>query len=491
VNPPALSILNWLSDPKLLGRAFSGESWNAWRAILAAAFGLQLTREQLKVVQACTRRVNAPRQQVSELWVAAGRRAGKSRIAAALAVFTAASRDYTALCAPGEVATVMILAGDRKQARVIFRYVRALLDGAPMLRDLVVNETAESVTLSSGAVIEIHVASYRSTRGYTCAAVICDEASFWVDVEDGANPASAVITALRPALATIPGAMLIVISSPYAQQGVLYETFRRYEGVDDPHVLTVRAASRDLNPLIPERVITEALAADESAARSEWLAEFRGDLETYISPDALRACVVPRREDLPPASGRRHIVAFTDPAGGGAGKFADSWATAIVEQRGMVGVVTALLEIPPPFVPMVACAEIAALLTRYGVRQVVSDKWGGDWPAALFREHRITLTWSEKSKSEIFLECLPILNGGPARVELPDNARLIQQFANLTRRRGKSGRDAIEDDGRRGSHDDLANCVAGALVHAAAFARPVVALSRGRTQDIAAMVRAW
>ena len=44
----------------------------------------------------------------------------------------------------------MIIARDRKQGRVIFSYVRALLTKVPMLRALIERETAESFDLAGG-----------------------------------------------------------------------------------------------------------------------------------------------------------------------------------------------------------------------------------------------------------------------------------------------------------------------------------------------------
>ena len=44
-------------------------------------------------------------------------------------------------------------------------------------------------------------------------------------------------------------------------------------------MLVWKAATRDLNPTVPAHVVPDALAADESAARAEWLGEFRSDLE--------------------------------------------------------------------------------------------------------------------------------------------------------------------------------------------------------------------
>ena len=125
-------------------------------------------------------------------------------MAALVAVYLACFRDYRGMLAPGEVATVMLIASDRKQARVVMRYITGLLDSVPMLRQLVAHRTAESVTLSNRVVIEVHTASFRSVRGYSIAAVICDEIAFWRS-EDSANPDVEIINALRPAMATMPG----------------------------------------------------------------------------------------------------------------------------------------------------------------------------------------------------------------------------------------------------------------------------------------------
>jgi hypothetical protein len=52
---------------------------------------------------------------------------------ALVAVFLACFRDWQRYLAPGERATIMVIATDRRQARVIFRYIRALLTMVPML----------------------------------------------------------------------------------------------------------------------------------------------------------------------------------------------------------------------------------------------------------------------------------------------------------------------------------------------------------------------
>src|SRR6516225_8107972 len=65
------------------------------------------------------------------------------------------------------------------QARAIFRFVLGLLQAVPMLEQLIVRRDVETIELSNRVVIEIGVASFRSTRGYTYAAILCDELAFW------------------------------------------------------------------------------------------------------------------------------------------------------------------------------------------------------------------------------------------------------------------------------------------------------------------------
>ena len=119
----------------------------------------------------------------------------------------------------------MIIAADRRQARVIMRYARALLEGVPMLAALIENETQEAINLLNRTTIEVSTASFRTVRGYTIIAALCDEIAFW-RTDDSASPDTEILAALRPAMATVPGAMLLCASSPYARRGALYAAWR-------------------------------------------------------------------------------------------------------------------------------------------------------------------------------------------------------------------------------------------------------------------------
>ena len=83
--------------------------------------------------------------------------------------------------APGEVGVFMVIAADRKQARVIKRYIAGLLRAVSVLKVLIDHETADAIRLTNGLVIEILACSFRSLRGYTCIGAAVDEVSFWTD----------------------------------------------------------------------------------------------------------------------------------------------------------------------------------------------------------------------------------------------------------------------------------------------------------------------
>src|ERR1700731_903820 len=128
-----MNILDALNDSSGFAPFFRGPTWDAWRVFLAALFALPMTPEQIAVYQQFTGRTAPPLSPLHEAWLVIGRRGGKSFILAIIAVFLAAFKDWRPYLGPGEVATIMIIARDRRQARVIKRFITGLLKNIPML----------------------------------------------------------------------------------------------------------------------------------------------------------------------------------------------------------------------------------------------------------------------------------------------------------------------------------------------------------------------
>jgi ribosomal protein L37AE/L43A len=386
-----------------------------------------------------------------EAYVIAGRRSGKSIISALVATFAAAFKSYDDTLSPGEQGTLMVVASDRRQARVIFNYIRAFFR-TPMLKGLVVSELKESITLSNRVVIEIHTCSFKATRGYTLVGVIADEAAFWQS-ESSANPAAEVLNAVRPGLATTNG-LLLVVSSPYGKTGVLYDNFWEHYGKSDSPILVWRGTSRQMNPTLPLRVVERALERDRAAASAEYLAIFRDDLSGFLSIEEIERVIVPGRTMLP-CIGSQQYRGFCDPSGGRS----DSMTLGIAHGEGERAILDLLREIKSPFSPEEAVREFAQVLKAYHISEITGDRYSAEWVKEAFERHGIRYVPSEKNRSELYLEFLPALTSG--QIELLDNERMKQQFAGLQRRTSGAGRDAV--DHGIGGHDDLSNCCAGAV----------------------------
>jgi hypothetical protein len=310
----AATIIDACGDPELFARWFRDPvTWRAWFVFLRVLFGLPMSEADRTLYAACTGRAAAPAGGFREAWLICGRRGGKSMILALVAVFLAVFIDWSPYLSPGERGTVMIIAADRRQARTILRYIRALLK-TPVIASLIERETAEVIDLSNGVTIEILTASFRTVRGYTLIAALCDELAFWRNEESSTNPDSEIIAAIRPAMATIPDAMLLCASSPYARRGALWKAFRQHFGKSDSPVLVWKADTRTMNPTVPQSVIDDAVEADPASAAAEYGAEFRSDVETFVAREVVEAVTVAGRHELSPVHGTRYF-AFVDPSG--------------------------------------------------------------------------------------------------------------------------------------------------------------------------------
>src|SRR6266550_1568067 len=218
------NIIEAIQSPKLFGslpRFKKLQTWTAWLVVLKAIFGLAMTGDDLAVFQRHTGRTSPSTDGFKETYLIIGRRGGKSFISALVTCFIACFIDFTPFITIGETLAVMCLAKDKDQARIVFRYVKAILNFIPALRSMIADQRADEIELTSGVTILVKASDFGGVRGPTIACVIADEIAFWPS--QGANPDDQVLSAIRPAMATIPDAKLLCISTGYAQTGALYD----------------------------------------------------------------------------------------------------------------------------------------------------------------------------------------------------------------------------------------------------------------------------
>ncbi|MBO0739539.1 MAG: hypothetical protein J2P48_23865, partial [Alphaproteobacteria bacterium] len=205
---------------EIIGPEWDTDDWLGWRAFISAVFCQPLeTVGEWRIFKKCTKLDAPPTERPPSVWMPIGRRGGKSRCLAGIAVYLACCFDWSPYLDPGEIGVLPVLAADRRQARTIMSYVKAFL-AHPRLAPLIESNQIESIGLLGNVLIEVVSASYRAVRSRTVLAALCDEIAFWHSEESSANPDREIISALEPAMATIPNALLLGSSSPYSRRGV-------------------------------------------------------------------------------------------------------------------------------------------------------------------------------------------------------------------------------------------------------------------------------
>ena len=415
---PQVSLRAALDDPGLLGNSMRGPTFLPMRTTLISSMGEPLeTDEERDIFQKLTGDKPEPLQRVDRVVIVKGRRAGGSLAAGKVIVpYLSGLCSWPSLTG-GERGVLLVLAQDQRTADQILNYAEDAFRASPILSQLVEARVQRTLSLTNGIDIDVRAADRRRLRGLTFIGVVCDEIAYLPTDEWSANPDVEILNAVGPGLATT-GGMTFLISSPYARRGVFWDHYKRDFGAGgDPAVLVVQGASRVFNSSLSQDFIDREYERDPSAAAAEYGAEFRVDVEFFVSQEVVEAATVRGRFELPPTSGVRY-VAFVDPSGGSS----DSMTLAIAHAEGDTAILDAVREVRPPFSPDAVVADFAALLKTYRIHEVTGDHWGGEFVHERFENRGVTYRVSEKVKSAVYGELLPLLNSG--RSELLDLPRL-------------------------------------------------------------------
>ncbi|THD65335.1 MAG: hypothetical protein E7813_15345 [Bradyrhizobium sp.] len=453
---PRVSLREALNDPSLMGHVLAGESFKATRTILIASMGEELTDDERPLFTKLTGRAHEPLQRVSELVEVIGRRGSKTQGMAACATYLAGLVDYRDVLVPGETGVLLCLAQDQRVAKQLLDYCEANFAASPILSQLVLNRTSDTIELKGNIRIEVRPASFRKLRGPTYIAVIADEVAFWFTEEGRVNIDTEIIASVTPGLLTTHG-MLIMASSPYAKRGVLWDVYKKHFGPNgSPSVLVCQGTTRDFNPTIEQSEIDRLLEKDPARNAAEYLAIFRTDLQPYVSIEAAESCVDAGVFERPP-NDKTTYYGFVDPSGAAV----DSFTACVAHMNYGEQTVTidAIRETKVPFSPEQVCEEYAKLFQSYRIGTIFSDKYAGAWPVEQFGRFGIRCEQSAKPKSDLYTDLLPLILS--ARVHLIDHPKMIAQLCALERRTARGGRDSI--DHPPNGFDDIINAVAGAV----------------------------
>ena len=153
--------------------------------------------------------------------------------------------------------------------------------------------------------------------------------------------------------------------------GALWETYKKHYGPDgDPTILMAQGSTRDFNPELPQSIIDKAMDRDPAAAAAEYMAQFKIDVEGFITREAVEDCVTLGVRERQPE--RKHgYICFVDPSGGSS----DAFTLAIAHTEGKTQILDLIRERKPPFSPEAVVEEFAKIIRSYRCTKVYSEVW--------------------------------------------------------------------------------------------------------------------
>lgn len=279
----------------------------------------------------CNIREVEPGRQLRNLWLALGRRSGKSEMVALVKTYEiyrliriGNPQAYYGLPA-GENIQFIVVSVEETTAELIYKKMLGYIQGCTFFQPYLARNTTEVVTFQTPedvkrfgsyaddekakASIEVtfHSSRGRGLRGPGNLIVALDEIAHFV--EEGASSAKTVYDAITPSTATfsqkdplnkeraigdVEGRVL-AISSPLGQSGFFYEQYQlaMRGGAAGSNDLAIQAPSWEVNPTVPASFYEEKYAKDPATFFTEYGAEFSNRTRGWIEVrEDLLACVV-------------------------------------------------------------------------------------------------------------------------------------------------------------------------------------------------------
>lgn len=467
------------------GLKLSDEELIYWSMLQGGA-----TYDELGFVKSITMVPYEPKE-YSRLVAILGRRSGKTD----MVVSTAAAYELTLgghkqHVKAGQEYKALFLAQTEPDAKTNMNFIKLALEESPRLKKLLVDakdQVASEIRFRDGLKVEPSPANKAIGRGHAIPVVICDESAFWYTDPKAANPDFEVLRAVSYSQLQFPFPKIFIPSTPYAEQGILWQAHEAgTQGVkvqcaacraakrfvcEHPstkrlqyeNTLVVHASTAAMeNPLITKRRLVEIRNEDPDAFPRESLAQFikviSGWLDTNKVDLAVQSGVTMRLayprighiEDEVP-----FYVATMDPA-----FRKDSFAFTIGHMDAKQGWVQDYLQYwePQPGAPLKpgdVLDDIKQHLAFYKVNNVYSDQHQLESLQELAQLRGFTITghdFTGTSKAKICGSFRILLY--QERIKLLDHEEQKKQFHRLQQKVSQSG--AVQIAAPLGEHDDLA-----------------------------------
>lgn len=403
-----------------------------------------------------------PRSARAVLVAVCGARGGKSYVLGGLySLWRALTADLSTL-APGEVAVALIVAERLSLARQTMRYALGAAKSCPDITELIGSESSDAFLLvrDDGAHVAIEclpaARGGSALRGRSLVSAMLDEAAFFRDENFAVNDAE-VFRAVAPRV--LPGGMVVIASTPWAEAGLLFDEFTR--NFENPRTaIACRAPTLLLwdSQRNRDAVARERERDPENAIR-EFDAEFMpAGTGLFFDSNAISDAVDPH---LPMVLAPRPDIRSA--TGGDLGFVSDSSAFVTVRVESGFFVTAEVVELRPkkgaPLQPSVTIASGVAQAKRHASRQIVTD------------QHYIESVREQTQGTNVMLVGAPggmpgkVTTYSRARVQLHEGRvripagqkRLIAQLRDVVSKPVPGGGLRIWSPRKGGAHGDIAS----------------------------------
>jgi len=445
------NIVEFATDPEFLGLSF--EKRPAQEVLLRVLYGMPLDRKQARIYRKLTgnkREFEAGQDKTEAVWVL-GARSGKSLLASIIALYEATRNKWQQYLTKGEFGYICIIATRQRQAeQIIQANCSRLIENSPALSGLASELYQTELTLTNNMKIISLPCNSTAGRGLPIACFVLDECGHFYT--EGVKADQTIYDSLRPRMAQFPGAKVVLISTPAAKQGLLWNFFQ--EGFSVPSRWTAQAETRAINPEIPEKFIKGEYRRDVDYARREFGAEFAEKIESFFSYEVLQNSFtlvgsLPYRENFDYSLG-------IDQSGlSGRDRFALA-----ISHREDDKVLVDHIEAWETKDSDIILEGVAKLAEAYSINRVSIDKYARGWVSQALNKLGLQVE-IRPGLPEVFTNLKSLMIAG--RVRLPDNPDLKRALVNTQAFFGKNNSLSIGHQRSAAGHADLADAVASSV----------------------------
>lgn len=391
-----------------------------------------------------------------------GARAGKSRIFSAMRALHLALTCPIHKLAPGEKGFVLLVAPDIRLARQVLGYINGACQSRLIINRQVSQRSSDSITLTREDKREVVIECLPATRGGSALrgrSLLCavlDECAFFRDEGYQVNDIE-LYKAVGPRI--VAGGQLVVVSTPWAMKGLLYDLFKGNHG-RPRSALACRAPTMMLRRGDDEvgAWVAEERIRDPDNARREYDAEFLEAGAEVFFDDSLLDRAIDKDLSVPVAP-----VAGIEVLGGADFGFrSDSSALVVGHRQGEDTWVADILEMRPepglPLKPSDVVRNFARVMKEHGGSYVMADQHYRETIDELLALHGFGFISAPNTPADAFVNTRVLLRDG--RLKLPNHPRLLSQMREVTSKNTVAGRVSIHlPRWKSGGHGDLVSAL--------------------------------